>query len=77
MDADNIVGTVTEEYTFKKSQIEGMGLTAVYSVQEVADILAANVEIPEVETDGTVDIVETNFNDSFHDMVADLRGEED
>lgn len=43
-------------------------------LQEVADILAANTEVPEIEEDGTVEIDRRNFNDCFRDMEADLSG---
>ena len=46
-------------------------------LQEVADILAANTEVPEIEEDGTVEIDRRNFNDSFRDMEADLSGIDD
>ena len=44
------------EYKFREDQIVQMGLTAVYAVQDVADILAANIEVPELDDDGVIDI---------------------
>lgn len=43
-------------------------------LQRVADILAANVEDPDVNLDGFVEIDSKNFNDSFYDMMAELEG---
>jgi len=74
-----VVGTCDgEEYRFHECVILFMGLTkSGYDVQTVADTLAANVECPDIEDDGTVDIeCRSNFNDAYFDMVADLRGED-
>ncbi len=42
-------------------------------LQEYADTLAANTEMPGYDGDDVVSIDRCNFNDSFHDMMADLR----
>lgn len=42
-------------------------------LQEIADILAANVEIPSVNAEGCVEIDRSNFNDSFRDMEEDMQ----
>lgn len=47
----------------------------VDNLNEVATILASNVEVPTIEDDGTVRIVASNFNDSYEDMIADLQGD--
>ena len=39
-----------------------------------ANILASNVENPVLDEDGAVEIISTNFNDSFADVMAYLRG---
>lgn len=69
----------TESFKFRVSQFYDLGLHyGDYSLQEIADILASNVEVPTVEADGTVDVSNpSNFNDSYDDMVADLCGEDD
>lgn len=79
MENDDIIVSVFEgtEYKFHADQISCLGLTAVYPVQEAADILAANLDLPTIDEDGTVDINENNFNDCYEDMFADLRGEVD
>ena len=42
-------------------------------LQEHADILAANTEIPGYDGDDVVSLYRKNFNDSYGDMMADLR----
>ena len=44
-------------------------------LQEIADILAANTECPELdeEDEGYLVICPENFNDGFEDMMADIR----
>ena len=42
-------------------------------LQEHADILAANTEIPGYDGDDVVSLDRENFNDSYGDMMADLR----
>jgi hypothetical protein len=41
-------------------------------MKEIADILAANLELPDVSDAGVVAIEEGNFNDSFFDMQDEL-----
>ena len=43
------------------------------ALQEYADTLAANTEMPGYDGDDVVTLDRENFNDSFHDMMADLR----
>lgn len=77
-EGDLIVGTPDlEETRFSKKEIsekifDGMVLTFEEYI-EVANILAANLEIAIDEPEGYVAIMEENFNDSFHDMIEDLR----
>ena len=42
-------------------------------LQDYADTLAANTEMLDYDGDDVVTLDRENFNDSFHDMMADLR----
>ena len=76
----DVIEVTYEGVTYKmhRSAIINEGFARDRSVEEAAYILAANLEVPTIEADGTVDISKkTNFNDSYHDMVADLLDEND
>jgi len=78
-DASVIIGTVViydveTQFRFDKIHMYdtfGWYLTNT-QLQEIADVLAANVEEPEPDEDGCVEICRRNFNDCFGDMMEDL-----
>lgn len=71
-----VIGTVSTSYEFNSNEIKRFVRNRAITddqVQEIANVLAANVEIAcEFNDDGTVAIVPENFNDAFEDMEEDL-----
>lgn len=72
-----ILGTLAAEgYRFDEDEIRKFAANENLSggqLQEIADILAANVELPRVNSEGYVELVSENFNDSFRDMEYELQ----
>ena len=71
-----VIGTISTSYEFDSNEIKHFVHNRAITddqVQEIANILAANVEIAcEFNEDGTVSIVPEDFNDAFEDMEEDL-----
>ena len=71
-----VIGTVSESYEFDSKEIKRFVCNSAITdaqVQEIANVLAANVEIAcDFNDDSTVAIVPENFNDAFFDMGEDL-----
>jgi hypothetical protein len=77
-EGDLIVGTPdSDSFHFRKSEIsEKIFLGKVLTFEEyveVANLLASNLECAVDGPEGFVEIDKRNFNDSFHDMIEDLR----
>ena len=69
-----VIYDVEHEFRFDRGHMYdmfGCHLTNT-QLQEIADVLAANVEEPEPDEDGCVEICRRNFNDCFGDMMEDL-----
>lgn len=66
-----------KSYNFRVWDLINDDLTNDASAEEVANVLAANLEDPVIREDGTIEITRSNFNDSFHDMIEDLQGADD
>jgi hypothetical protein len=77
-----VVGTVEKKYTFDVASMTSTIFKGVpqtqYTLVRTADLLAANLEgVDADDTENTPLLIERgNFNDSFPDMMADLRSEE-
>lgn len=70
-----IIGVVEIQYMFDDGQIRevfGRKLTNA-QVHTIADILAANVEDPEMDEDDVVELKPSNFNDCYYDMLAEVK----
>lgn len=75
-DEDLIMGTNDEQtIMFDRDDIRAFVLNDTLNaeqMQDIANILAYNVDEPKENEYGYVEITRENFNDSFHDMEADL-----
>jgi hypothetical protein len=64
-----------EEYMFDKDELlsEFGSKRTDQELTDIAYILAANLESPDMDMDGCIEIDEINFNDCFEDMMEDIR----
>ena len=64
-----------EEYMFDQDELHDHfgSLRTDQQLADIAHILAANLESPDMYMDGCIEIDPINFNDCFEDMMADIR----